>query len=106
MAQSRRTVVRRTDDETDPARRVSKRAATEGGDSGVHRCASVESEAVRLDENRRRHSREHRSIRRADRGRAGRTTYVTNHRDGTLGGTEAITIGVFSVPGDAVWRVA
>src|SRR2546427_4005879 len=84
MAQSRREVVLRTDDEADPARRVSQRAPTEGGDSDVHRCASLEPEAVRLDENRRRDSREHRPIRRADRRRAGRATYVTNPRDRTL----------------------
>ena len=43
-----------------------------------------ESEAVRLDQDRRRDSGQHRSIRGAHRRCAGRTTSVTNHRDRTL----------------------
>ena len=43
------------------------------------------SQAVRLDETRRRDPCEHRSIRPADRRRAGRATNVTNHGYGTLG---------------------
>ena len=74
------------DDQAAPARRLSQRAATQSGDSGVHRCASRESEAVRLDEDRRRDSGQHRPIRGADRRCAGHPTSVTNHRDRTLAG--------------------
>src|ERR1700694_846087 len=78
-------MVRRADHETDPARRLSKRGAAESRHPGIHRCPSRVSDAVRLDEVGRRDPREHRSIRPADRRRAGRATNVTNHGYGTLG---------------------
>jgi len=56
--------------------------------ASVHRCASGESEAVRLDEDRRRDSGQHRPMRRAHRRRAGHTTSVANHRDRTLDGSD------------------
>src|SRR6266849_7548673 len=77
-------MVRAVDDQTASPRRFSQCAATQSGDSGLHRCASGESEAVRLDQDCRRDSGQHRAIRRAHRRRAGHTTSVTNHRDGTL----------------------
>ena len=72
------------DDQTASPRRFSQRAATQSGDSGLHRSASGESEAVRLDQDCRRDSGQHRAIRRAHRRRAGHTTSVTDHRDRTL----------------------
>src|SRR5712672_3809530 len=82
-------MVRAVDDQTASPRRLSQCAATQSGDSGLHRCASGESEAVRLDQDCRRDSGQHRAIRRAHRRRAGHTTSVTNHRDRTLADTYA-----------------
>ena len=60
------------------------------GHPGIHRRASGQSETVRLDEERRRDPGEHRSLRAADRRRAGRTTNVTNHGYGTLAHATAL----------------
>jgi hypothetical protein len=65
--------------------RSPQRGTAENRHPRIHRRPSGESEAVRLDESHRRHLGEHRSLRAADRRRAGRATNVTNHGYGTLG---------------------
>ena len=91
VVESRRTVVRPVDNQAAPARRLSQCSTTQRRHSGVHRCASGESKAVRVDEDRRRDSGQHRAIRRANRRRAGHTTSVTNHRDRALAAYVGVT---------------
>jgi len=53
VVESRRALVRRPDDQADSPRRVPERSPTQGRHPGIHRCAPGQSEAVRLDEERR-----------------------------------------------------
>ena len=86
VAQSRGTLVRRADDETDPPRHVPERAAAQNRYSGIHRRASGQPETVRLDEKRRRDPGEHRSLRAAHCRCPGRELMSRIHGYGTLGG--------------------
>ena len=105
VAESRRALVRRADEQTIAPRRPPQCRAVGDRDPRVHRRASCESEAVRLDEDRRRDSRKHRSVRSTDTRLSGRATYCANHAVRTLGqsrgeslharngGSKAITLG-------------
>ena len=84
VAEPRRALVRRAHEQTTASRRAPQRRAAEGGDSGVHRRASCEGHAVRVDQERRRDPRQHRALRSANPRLSGRATYSANHAVRTL----------------------
>src|SRR5262249_49950266 len=86
VAQSRRALVCGARDEATEARGARQRALTRDRHSRLHRRVQHRGPAVRVDEDGRRDSREHRALRasNSDRSRTS-TSYVANHWYGTLG---------------------
>src|SRR4030095_4911883 len=84
VAEPRGAMVRRTDDQTAAARCTPERGSIGGRHPRVHRRASCESEAVRVDQDCGPDSRKHRAVRSTDARLSGRATYCANHAVRTL----------------------
>ena len=84
LAEPRGALVRRAHEQTIAARRASQRRTAQGGDPGVHRGASCEGHAVRVDQDHRRDSGQHCALRSANPRLPG-AIYSADHAVRTLG---------------------
>jgi hypothetical protein len=85
LDQPGRTLLRRNHQQAHLSRRIPKRERTGGGHPRIHRCSQRKSQTLRLDQDGRRNSGQHRPLRSAHpHRRPAIMTYVANHCDRRL----------------------